>query len=647
MFGWTGRVLDIDLTSSQVHDLPLDKNLALTFLGGRGLNSKILFDRVRPGTDPLGPDNVYCVAPGPLSGTVLGMSSRVEVSTLSPYSGILGDGNAGERFATVMKRARADQIIITGQAAAPRYLLVTPDNAELLDASDLWGKGTWETTDLLLARHGKAASVACIGQGGENLVRFASTIVDKYASAARGSGAVLGAKRLKAIVVVGNHQVQLADPETFKELARLDREFFAKDEFQQTVASKYGSHYGMINWRPGFRNYTKYLEPGEVPAELRPEAWKKFETGRTGCGNCSVRCKNVYEIPSGPRRGERGEALEYESIFCMGTNCGVTDPVAIMEMSNLGDIYGLDVIPLGNTMALAKDLFNRGLLTPETTGGLDLSWDNVADQLELVHRTALREGFGNLLAEGMLSMAKLLGPEAMRYCYHVKGLSRGPYPAGLFALAHATSTRGADHLRGRSWAYGENDPELYPRLQASGAMQADMDDPVQAIILSERVCTLADTVGRCKGAVNSWANALPLAWKEPLFTGLARLLTAATGETFTEESLIRASDRIYTLEKAFNARQGITSVDDALPLNPDHYSPEDMDRERAKHRALLDRYYRLQGQDPATGLPTREHMTSLGLDEEGRRLHDEGPYPRWTGPTLWPLDSYPHGGRRS
>ena len=448
-------------------------------------------------------------------------------------------------------------------------------------------------------------------------------------------------------MVVGNHQVQLADPETFKELARLDREFFAKDEFQQTVASKYGSHYGMINWRPGFRNYTKYLEPGEVPAELRPEAWKKFETGRTGCGNCSVRCKNVYEIPSGPRRGERGEALEYESIFCMGTNCGVTDPVAIMEMSNLGDIYGLDVIPLGNTMALAKDLFNRGLLTPETTGGLDLSWDNVADQLELVHRTALREGFGNLLAEGMLSMAKLLGPEAMRYCYHVKGLSRGPYPAGLFALAHATSTRGADHLRGRSWAYGENDPELYPRLQASGAMQADMDDPVQAIILSERVCTLADTVGRCKGAVNSWANALPLAWKEPLFTGLARLLTAATGETFTEESLIRAADRIYTLEKAFNARQGITSVDDALPLNPDHYSPEAMDRERAKHRALLDRYYRLQGQDPATGLPTREHMTSLGLDEEGRRLHDEGPYPRWTGPTLWPLDSYPHGGRRS
>jgi aldehyde:ferredoxin oxidoreductase len=647
MHGWTGRILDIDLTANTVHTRELSRDLALAFLGGRGLNSKVLFDRIAPGLDPLSPANVYCIAPGPLSGTVLGMTSRMEVSTLSPYSGILGDGNAGERFATVMKRARADQIIITGRAERPCYLLVTPDAAELHDARDLWGKGAWETTDLLLARHGAKASVACIGQGGENLVRFASTIVDKYASAARGSGAVLGSKNLKAIVVAGNHAVTLADPETFKELARLDREFFAKDEFQQTVASRYGSHHGMVDWRPGFRNYAKYLEPEDVPQQFRPEAWKRYEIGRTGCGNCSVRCKNVYEIPSGPRKGEHGEALEYESIFCMGTNCGVTDPVAIMEMSNLGDIYGLDVIPLGNTMALAKDLFARGILTREMTGGLDLSWDNVQDQVELVHLTALREGFGNLLAEGMLSMATIIGPEALQYCYHVKGLSRGPYPAGLFALAHATSTRGADHLRGRSWAFGENDPELFPKLQASGAMHADMNDPVQAIILSERVCTLADTVGRCKGAVNSWANALPLAWKDPLFGGLASLLTAATGERFSEASLIEAADRIYTLEKAFNARQGITSLHDSIPLNPDHFSPEDMERERRKHHALLRRYYEAHGQDLDTGIPTLQRMEELGLAEEGRRLHGEGPYPAWHGPALWALDSYPHGGQRS
>jgi len=629
MHGWTGRILDMDLNAGTIITRNLDPDMAKAFLGGRGFNSKVLYDRVAPGLDPLHRDNVYCIAPGPLSGTVLGMTSRVEISTLSPYSGILGDGNAGERFATVMKRARADQIIVTGRAPAPCYLLVTPDSAELHDARDLWGKGTWETTDILTARHGHGASVACIGQGGENLVRFASTIVEKYASAARGSGAVLGSKNLKAIVVAGNHSVSVADSEAFRELARLDREFFARDEFQQSVATKYGSHYGMINWRPGFRNYSKYLEPDEVPSQLRPEAWKQYEKGRTGCGNCSVRCKNVYEIPSGERRGERGEALEYESIFCMGTNCGVTDPVAIMEMSNLGDIYGLDVIPLGNVLALAKDLFTRGILTREHTGGLDLSWDNTEDQVRLVHMIALREGFGNLLAEGMLSMAKLIGPEALRYCYHVKGLSRGPYPAGLFALAHATSTRGADHLRGRSWAYGENDPELFPSLLTSGAMHADMEDPVQAIILSERVCTLADSVGRCKGAVNSWANALPLAWKNPLFGGLASLLTAATGETFTEDSLIAAADRIYTLE------------------NPDHFTPADMALENGKHRELLRRYYLAQGQDPQTGIPTRERMESLGMATEAARLIGDGPYPAWTGPILHPLDSYPHGGTQA
>jgi aldehyde:ferredoxin oxidoreductase len=226
-------------------------------------------------------------------------------------------------------------------------------------------------------------------------------------------------------------------------------------------------------------------------------------------------------------------------------------------------------------------------------------------------------------------------------------LSRGPYPAGLFALAHATSTRGADHLRGRSWAYGENDPELYPKLLASGSMHADMDDPVQAIILSERVCTLADSVGRCKGAVNSWANALPLAWKTPLFEGLAALLKAATGEDFTEASLIRAADRIYTLEKAFNARQGITSAHDDIPLNPDHFTREEAERERAGHRAMLRRYYLLQGQDPETGIPTRARMEDLGLTAEAARLHGEGPYPEWTGPKPWPLDSYPHGGQRA
>lgn len=210
MDGWRGTILRVDLTAKEVMKLPLDQSDARHFIGGRGLNSKTLFNEVSAGIDPLGPKNVLCLAPGPLTGTLLELTSRLEVSTLSPYSGILGDGNAGGSFATFLKWAGYDQIVISGRANSPAYLWIDDGNLELRDATDLWGKTTWDTTDMLHKRHGKNISVAGIGQAGENLVRFSSTIVDKYASAARGSGAVWGSKNLKAIAVRGTGRVKPA-----------------------------------------------------------------------------------------------------------------------------------------------------------------------------------------------------------------------------------------------------------------------------------------------------------------------------------------------------------------------------------------------------------------------------------------------------
>ena len=182
---------------------------------------------------------------------------------------------------------------------------------------------------------------------------------------------------------------------------------------------------------------------------------------------------------------------------------------------------------------------------------------------------ARRDSFGNLIAEGMYNLARIIGKDAMEYCYHVKGLSRGPHSVGLFSLAHATSTRGADHLRGRSWAYGENDPQIFPELVREGFIPDVNQDPVGALIVSERATTLTDAIGRCKGAVNSWVAAVPLVWKYPLFDGLARLLTAATGVEFDTAGLEEAADRIYALERAFNIRQGTTRKDDRLPQKPE------------------------------------------------------------------------------
>jgi len=647
VYGWIGTILRVDLTKEKVTKQPLDESVVRDFIGGRGLNSKTLFDEVKPGIDPLSPENVLCLAPGPLSGTPLGLTSRLEVSTLSPYSGILGDGNVGGSFATFLKRAGYDQIVITGRASSPKYLWINDESVELRDASDLWGKTTWETTDILRERHGKKIGVGCIGQAGENLVRAASTIVDKHSSAARGSGAVWGSKNLKAIAVRGSGKVELASPDEFRHLAQEDRKFFLKDHLQHEVIAVYGTHIGMMSWWPGYRCFQKYLSGDEIPEPLRPEAWKKYEIGRYACYSCPVGCKDVFRIPTGERAGEAGSGLEFECIACLGTNCGIEDPIAIMEMENLADAYGMDVIALGNAIALAKELYSRGIITEEDTGGLSLDWEDADSQIELVHQTALREGFGNLIAEGMYSLAKIIGQGAMDVCYHVKGLSRGPHPPGLFALAHATGTRGADHLRGRSWAYGENDPEAFPELVKKGLVPDVDQDPVGALTISERATTITDAIGRCKGAVNSWVCAVPLVWEHPLWDGLARLLRAATGFEFNATSLEEAGERIYALERAFNVRQGITRKDDRFPQKPEVRETTQGKGEREKHAEMLMEYYRVHGYDLETGIPTRERLERLGLKYVADELEAHGPYPQWDGPPPWPLDKYPHGGKRA
>jgi len=645
MFGWNGKSLWIDLASHRLETRETDPDTLRSFIGGRGLNDLALFGLVRPGIDPLGSANALAFAVGPLTGTSLSSTSRVEVSTLSPLSGILGDGSAGGTFGLSMKRTGFDQFVFTGVSRVPVVLLVDGQEARLTEAHDLLGTTTWEKTDLLRQRHGANFSVAAIGQAGENLVRFASVIFDRHNSAARGSGAVMGSKNLLAVAVRGRTETALAYPVVFSSLAEADRQFLKEDPFQRDTVARIGSHIGMIRWFPGFRNNERYLGPDEAPKELLPEALKAYEEGRTACAGCAVPCKDVFRIPSGPYAGEIGKAMEHECLHCLGTNCGITDPAAVMTMENLADKYGMCVIGLGNSIAFAKDLFAHGVIGPEETGGLDLSWENAEAQVELVHRTALREGFGNLVAEGLMNMARIIGGRAWDFCYHVKGLSRGPHPAGIFALAHATSTRGADHLRGRSWAFGENDPDIWPKLIEKGFIPES--DPVKTLFLSERAVTLTDMIGRCKGAVNNWAMAAPLVWAHPLLEGVALLLEAATGVPFTEKVLEEASDRVYLLEMAFNAMQGTRRKDDRFPVRWDLAGSEWAAEESRKHEAMLDAYYPLRGCDPVTGVPQREALEKLGLGFAAKGLEDPGVMKAWDGPPLWPLGTYPRGTRRA
>ncbi len=322
MHGWAGTVLRVDLNREKVVKQPLDPKVAKDFMGGRGLNSKVLFDEVKPGIDPLGPENVYCMSSGPLTGTAISLSSRIQVSTISPLSYILGDGNSGGDFPALLRRAGYDQIVITGRASKPKYIWIENDNVELRDASDLWGRNNYDTADMLHEDLGNDVRVASIGQAGENLVRFACTVFDRHFTAARGSGAVLGSKNLKAIAVRGTGKVSIAKPDEYMQLVREDTQFFLTDRTQREI-HKYGTHLGVVNWYPGYRYFKKLLSKEEIPFELTPEGFKKDEIGRYGCFGCVVACRDVFKIPDGPYKGEVGKALEYETIFCTGINCGI------------------------------------------------------------------------------------------------------------------------------------------------------------------------------------------------------------------------------------------------------------------------------------------------------------------------------------
>ncbi len=630
-YGWCGKVLRVDMTRGKVKDEPLKKEDAHSFIGGRGLNIKVLWDEVRPGIDPLSPENVLALAVGPFTGTPLDHTCRIEVSTLSPISGILGDGSSGGVFPAFLKYGGYDQIVVTGRSEKPKYLWIDDGKAELKDASGLWGKPTDETTDILVRDQGKDVKVACIGQGGENLARVASTIFDKYHSAARGSGAVWGSKNLKAIAVRGTKRPKIARPDEFMELVKKDRQHLINDEFHKKIITVYGTLFGFMHWNPKVKNMRSHLAPENVPENLTPDGMKKYEVGRLPCYNCATGCGILYEVPTGKYK-TKGGRLEFETMGCCGTNTGVMDPEAIYLMDNLGDKYGLDVMALGHAIGLAKELYERGIITKKDTGGMALEWDDVDGTIEMVHMIAKREGFGDKMAEGCFNLARMYGQEAMSYCMHIKGLLREPASTQLIGLLYATSTRGADHLRGNMIISKSPYNMAYVKdLEEKGLVPKDT---VGKAITGQRVFLLSDILTRCKCGVINWPDSVPLIFEYPLFEGVVKLFSAGTGWETSSEELVRALDRIYNLERAFIVRQGITRKHDRYTVRPENVGTSKANAELAEHERLLDGYYKERGWDLKTGIPTRRTLEELGLKYVADELESHGPYPEWVGPPL-------------
>jgi aldehyde:ferredoxin oxidoreductase len=615
MFAFNGKMLRVNLSEGKVSEEDIPEDWRKKYLGGIGVGTKYLYDEVPKGADPLGPENKLIFMTGPLTGTVSPSAGRYDVIAKSPLTGIWGHGNSGGQWANPFKRSGFDGIIFEGISPKPVYLKVEDGKAELKDASHLWGKLTPETTDRIIEECGKGFRVACIGPAGENLVKYACVINEKTRAAGRtGTGAVMGSKNLKAIAVSGKKAPQIANVEKFKEVSK--RQYDLLNESMLKVGfESFGTNMliDILQAKGGLP--TRNFQTGifEHMDEISSQALSdKVLDSQINCFACPIACGRKTSIKKGPWKGEAGEGPEYESNVMLGSNCGVGDMEAVTKANFLCNDYGLDTISAGVSIGFAMECYEKGILTNEQTGGLEIKFGDADMLVKLTEMIGKREGIGDMLAEGTRAMSQKLGHGSEKFAMQVKGLelpAYDPRAAKICGLGYATANRGGDHITG--YVQGPtfiDTPFLV--VDESKIKDAFEVNPAEAKVLvdQENALTFFDLAGCCK-----FMGFLLKAeeWVE--------LVANATGWDYGVKDFRETGERVYNLIRAFNVREGITRADDTLPPRfHDEPLPEGpakgMVITRENLNSYLDAYYDFRGWDKETGKPTREKLTELGME---------------------------------
>ncbi|MEW6228127.1 MAG: aldehyde ferredoxin oxidoreductase family protein [Bacillota bacterium] len=627
-YGYAGKVLRVDLTEQRVAKEPLDPGTARRYLGGRGLNVAQLAREIDLGVDPLAPENVLVVGVGPLDGTLFPGAARVNFTSKSPQTGILGDSNAGGFFGPELKFAGYDQVVITGKADRLSYLLVCDDEVEIVPAEDLAGLDVWETQRRLLARHGKRAQVACIGPAAERGVRFSGVFCNLVRAAARtGMGAVMASKRLKAIVVRGTRPVEVARPDAFLDFIRdLDAKIFAHPEYKPRVALGTTTLVSVLNavgclstrhFQVGRFEHAAKVSGEELAARLRVKG--------KACFSCTIPCSRFFEIKSGPYAGLKSEGPEFEGLAAFTSRVGSDDLEAGLATLDMCNRAGMDAIATAECVSFAMECFERGIVTRDEADGLELTWGNIEAVRTLVRKIAAREGFGDVLADGVREAARKIGRGSEDLAMHVKGLEifmADPRGIKGYALGNAVASRGGDHLRSEpSFEFSQDAEAGLRRFGArESAFRLEHKGKGRVVKHFEELCALADSLDACKNTIANM-EVLP-------FEDAARVLHAAVGWDIDGSEVQQTCERIVNLERCFIVALGIRSSDDTLPRRfleepmPDGCGATSGSTVNLDE--MLDEYYAARGWDLATGVPAADTLCKLGLHEWVSRLMQRG-----------------------
>lgn len=611
--GYTGKILRVNLSGevSKVEDLPLD--VAQNFIGGAGFAIKYLFDELKPGTDPLGPDNKLIFASGPFSGTTVPCASRMAVAAKSPLTNAMGVALTGGYFPVELKFAGYDMLIIEGKAEKPTYLWIKNGEVKFRPAGKAWGAQTGDCQQIIKNELGdQNIRIACIGPAGENLSKISCIVNERRAAGRKGLGAVMGAKNLKAIAIRGTGRVAIADEVKYK-TARADMAKSLKDsDVLYPTFSKLGTPMVVDHTcEMGIFPAKNYSATGEfTPAEeIGVAAQERLKITREHCYQCPVGCTQLKLARNGLYAGTLGEP-EFETLYSFGGETGVDNAESILAADRFCDELGLDTISAGVTIGFAMELYEKDILGLEQTGGLELTFGNHQAMNTLLHRMAFREGIGETLADGVKRAAEKIGKDTHKYAMHVKGLELPGYDvrgAKAHGLNYATSYTGADHNRGYAFQeiFGIPIPREVDRFSAEG--KGELTKWNQDV----RTAT-CDCPTMC-------AFLLDMAVPGNATQNTAALMEAVTGLTLRPEEVEIVGERVNNLARAFNVREGFNRSDDTLPErlmkeplreggSKGHViSEEDLNQ-------MLDEYYKIRDWDLKTGKPTRKKLEDLGLD---------------------------------
>jgi aldehyde:ferredoxin oxidoreductase len=612
MFGYHKKLLRVDLTNRETEVEDLDEKLIRKYIGGVGIEAKILYEETGPETDPLSPDNVLMAVTGPYTGTGIPASGRHHLVARSPQTGLFGESNVGGSWAVHFKRAGYDGIVIKGKADTPVYLWIQEGKVEIRDAGPIWGKDSYASAEWVKKETSEKATVAVIGPAGERMAKIASIphIGHIVRAAARtGLGAVMGSKNLKAMAAFGDGPIPIAKPD---ELKSHIKNLLPHIREVTEAFGKYGTSGGIDNYEKLGNFPLKNWKQGRWAGAQKISGVAMHDTilsGRKGCIQCPIACGRHVKVTEGPYAPMDCEGPEYETIGTLGGLCLVDDLVAIAKANQLCNQYGMDTISAGSVVAFAMEAYEKEIITRKDTDGIELVWGNGQALVEIIHKMGRGEGIGEIMAQGSRSMAKTLGRNTTEFSIHVKGLEPSAHDPRRFfsqALSYGTAARGACHNASWSHPYelvmtmpeiGIPEPVDSYGIEGKAEFTAKMQD-MQCASDTLIICRFTQ-IGKAVNVTNQveWLNMI-------------------TGWGIDISEYMKVGERVFNLKRIYNTRLGVSRKDDFLPprfltLNR---TGEDLTNQLPPMGRLLSDYYAYRGWGE-DGVPDPGKLEELGLEE--------------------------------